>query len=495
MQMKYLSLLILAVLLSVSSYSQSEKLKLTLEDVIEMASESSIDAFRIDNMYRASYWEFRYYKADKLPSLNLDATPVVFNRYRTREYNFQTNEEEYVQREYLNSDFSLSLNQNVALTGGSLFLQSQLGMVKNLGDSRNNSYQSTPISIGYTQSLNGYNQLKWKSRIEPLKFEKAKKNLIESREALSIKAVGKFFNLVDAQIQLNIAENNLASADTLYRLGQGRFQVGTITQGELLNMELILLNSKQSLNAAKSEVQRTQADLNSFLGLEKTTLVDCVVPADIPGIEVKAGLAIDKALENNPIVIGHRQQLLEQDENVARAKSEAGLNTSIFALYGLDQSAPEFSDVYKNPDNSQRFRLGVSVPIVDWGRRKGRYQMAEYNREVVKATIEQGRIDFEQELFQDVIEFNLQAEQVKNAGLADTVARKGYEVTLQRFLIGKGDVTTLNIARNDLETARRSYINAVRRYWNYYYTLRMKTLFDFVKNESLSVEYDKLLEK
>ena len=84
---------------------------------------------------------------------------------------------------------------------------------------------------------------------------------------------------------------------------------------------------------------------------------------------------------------------------------------------------------------------------------------------------------------------------MKNAGLADTVAHKGYEVALQRFLIGKVDVVKLNIARNDLETARRSYISAVRRYWNYYYTLRMKTLFDFVAKESLSAEYDKLLEK
>ncbi len=493
--MKYISLFIIASIISLSGFSQEKQLKLTLEDVIQMASQSSIDAFRIKNMYRASYWEYRYYKADRLPSLSLAATPVDFNRYRAREYNFQTNEEEYVQREYLNSDFSLSLNQNVALTGGSLFLRSTLGMFHNLGDGQSDSYQSTPISIGYQQSLNGYNALKWESKIEPVKFEKAKKELIESSELLSMKAVNKFFNLVDAQIQLNIAENNLASADTLYHLGQGRFQVGTVTQDELLTLELNLLKAKQSLNESKSEVQRTQSDLNSFLALDKSTEIDCVIPNEIPEMQVQAGDAIAKALENNPISLEHQQRLLEQDESVAKAKSETGFNTSVFALYGLDQSSPELSEVYKNPGNSQRLRLGVSIPIVDWGRRKGRYQMAEYNREVAKATIEQERIDFEQNLFQDVIEFNLQAEQVKNAGLADTVAQKGYDVTLQRFMIGKVDVVKLNISRNDLETARRSYISAIRQYWNYYYTLRMKTLFDFVENRTLSAEYDKLLEK
>ena len=493
--MKQIYFFTIALLIPVSVFPQEKSLTLTLDEVIEMASQNSIDAFQIKNMYRASYWEYRYYKADRLPSLTLDATPVDFNRYRTKEYNFDTNEEEYVQREYWNSDFSLSLNQNIALTGGSLFLQSDLGIVKNLGDNQTDSYQSTPISIGYQQSLNGYNALKWQSRIEPIKFEKAKKELIESREQLSVKAVDKFFNLASAQVQMNIAENNLSSADTLYRIGQGRFQVGTVTQDELLNLELNLLKAKQSMNVSKSEVQRAQADLNSFLSIEKNTFIDCVVPSAIQGMQIGTEEAIGEALENNPIMLDHQQQLLEQDETVAKARSEAGFSTSIYALYGLDQSSSRFSEVYKDPDNSQRLRLGVSIPIVDWGRRKGSYQMAQYNREVVKASIRQEQIDFEQQLFQDVVEFNLQAEQVKTAGLADTVAQKGYEVTLQRFMIGKVDVVKLDIARNDLETARLSYISAVRNYWNYYYTLRKKTLFDFISRQALSAEYDQLLEK
>ena len=103
---------------------------------------------------------------------------------------------------------------------------------------------------------------------------------------LSIKASEKFFNLVDAQIQLNIAQNNLASSDTLYRLGKGRFQVGTVTQDDLLTLELNLLKAKQSLNESNSEVQRAQADLNSFLGLDKNTAIECIIPSEIPTIQI-----------------------------------------------------------------------------------------------------------------------------------------------------------------------------------------------------------------
>lgn len=473
--------------------AQNEKLALTLDDVVRIASQKSIDAFRYKNMYLSSYWEYRSFKADKLPSLSLSATPLDYNHYQKREYNFQTNEEEYVLRDYFNSDMNVSLSQKIGLTGGSLTLGSDLGLVKNLSGGKTNSYSSTPISIGYSQSLNGYNSLRWESKIEPIKFEKAKKEFIQSQEELAIKSNAMFFDLVDAQIQLNIAQIGMANADTLYKIGKGRFQVGTVTQDELLNLELRNLNAQQTLSKAKLELQRSQLALNSYLMLDKGTIIECKIPSNIPGLQVKADKALELALSNNPTILDQNQQLLEQDEAVAKAKAASGLNTTLYASYGLNQSAQDFDLVYKDPGQSQRLRVGVSVPLLDWGRRKGKVMMAESDREVANAKIRQARIDFEQNITQSVMEFNLQAEQVRNAAKADTVAQKGYEVTFQRFLIGKVNVINLNTARTDLEAARKAYISAVQTYWNYYYRLRMQTLYDFVKEETLTAEYDKII--
>ncbi|MDP3433109.1 MAG: TolC family protein [Bacteroidota bacterium] len=490
----FLFLIIVFSGFSLKVFAQPQNYNLSLIEVVNLASKNSLDAFRYKNMYLSSYWEFRYYKADKLPSLSLNATPLDFNHYRRREYNFQTNTEEYVLRDYFNSEMSMQLNQKIGLTGGSLFLNSELGMVKNLSGDKNTSYQATPVSIGYQQSLNGYNALKWQSKIEPVKYEKAKKEFVQSQETLAMKSTAMFFDLVEAQIQLKIAENNQSNADTLYKIGKGRFQVGTVTQDELLNLELNQLNATQSLNKAKLEVERSQSGLNSYLMMDKQTRINCIVPSEIPALQIRADDALDMALKNNPEILDQGQQMLEQEREVARAKSETGLSTSLFAVYGLNQSAENFDMVYDEPDQSQRLRIGLSIPLVDWGRRKGRLMMAESNREVVNARVRQSRIDFEQNIFQSVMEFNLQAEQVRNAAKADTVAQKGYEVTFQRFLIGKVDVIKLNMARNDRESARREYINAVKTYWQYYYRLRMLALYDFVKGESLTAEYDKIIE-
>ncbi|MFW5831235.1 MAG: TolC family protein, partial [Prolixibacteraceae bacterium] len=215
-------LFLLLFLLNIASAGAGQDVRyITLEDAIDIATSSSLDAFRNENMYLAGYWEFRNFKAERLPSLWLRATPLDYNRSMQKVYNYDENRDEYKLRENIDSEVSLLLNQNVGLTGGQIFARSELNLTQKLGDNQLSSYSSTPFSIGYSQNINGYNRLKWTARIEPLKFEKSKKNFIQSKEELAIKANSLFFNLVDAQIEVNIAETNVFNTDTLLTIGQG----------------------------------------------------------------------------------------------------------------------------------------------------------------------------------------------------------------------------------------------------------------------------------
>lgn len=491
--MKHNLKLLLISLLLASGISAQEKKKMSLQDVISLASTQSLDAFINQNMYLSSYWEYRYYKADRLPSLSLSATPLDYYRSVQKVYNYDDNRNEFVERQYFDSDISLLLNQNVGLTGGSVFLQSNVSMTQTLGDDDVSSYSSVPFMLGYSQNINGYNELKWESKIEPLKFEKAKKQFIQDQEDLSLEATDLFFDLLDAQIEVTISETNLANADTLYTIGKGRFQVGTVTQDELLDLELGFMNAQLALTKAKLALDRAEAELNSFLGLDKNTKIECIVPKELPELQIDAMKAVDKAMNNNPDIFEHQQRLLEQDEKVTIAKSETGISGSVYALYGLNQNSEDFENVFQDPLDQQRLKLGVSIPILDWGSRKGQLAMAKSNREVVRLSINQEKIDFEQNVIMNVMEFNLQGMQVANSAKADTIAQLKYDVTQQRFMIGKQDITRLNIARTDREEARRAYINSLRSYWNYYYSIRYLTLFDFEQNISLSEDFDQLV--
>ncbi len=477
------------------SIAQTKVRRLTLPEVITRASSQSIDAFKQQNMYRSSYWAFKYFKADKLPFLSVGANPFSYSNSIRQDYVPQNQTWQYSEQKNITSSASLKANQNINLTGGTFSMSSDLGMSKNFIGTQLTTFSANAISLGYYQRVNGYNGMRWKSKIEPLKFELAKKNLIQSNEDIAVKAANKFFTLVDAQIEINISQTNLANSDTLYQIGKGRYQVGTVTQDELLNFELNLMNSRLALIKANQGLIRARSDLNSFLGFDKNTVIECVMPTEVSlALQINVDDAVQKSMQNNPNIISQNNRILEEDNNVSLTKAKNGLSADVSVTAGLNQTGLTAANAYQNPNRFQNIALvGLSVPILDWGKRKGQILMAKSNREVVVNSVKQERIDFEQSVVMNVMEFDLQANQVMNSARADTIAQMGFDVTMRRFKIGKLDVTKLNLARNDLENAKRAYINSLRKYWISYYQIRQLTLFDFQTGTDLTADFDKIL--
>jgi outer membrane protein TolC len=68
---------------------------------------------------------------------------------------------------------------------------------------------------------------------------------------------------------------------------------------------------------------------------------------------------------------------------------------------------------------------------------------------------------------------------------SDEVALKRYNVAQNRYLIGKIDITNLNIALTEKDAAKRSYITALKDFWTAYFDLRQATLYDFAERKFL----------
>ena len=202
---------------------------------------------------------------------------------------------------------------------------------------------------------------------------------------------------------------------------------------------------------------------------------------------------LDLAMNNNPDLINQQINVLNAQSNAAQAKASKGLNASLTASLGLSQQSTDFPTAYNNLSNSQRVRVGFTLPILDWGLGKGRYQMAKSSLELAQVQANQAVVDFQQNLFLDVEQFNLQKNQVAIAAKSDTVAMKRYEVTKQRFLIGKIAVLDLNDADSRKDQNKRAYVQSLQDYWNYFYNMRSLTLFDFINRKPLETDYEKLI--
>ncbi|MHC1705825.1 MAG: TolC family protein [Tenuifilaceae bacterium] len=491
--MKKITLFISVILISsITGFSQKPINRLTLEEVLQLAKDQSPQAVQAKHSFRASYWEYRTYRAELLPNLTLRGSLPAYSRgLETYTDNTGKNVIEYNSNQI---EADLSLTQNIGFTGGRFTVNSSMNRTNEFGTRDTSYFISKPIiSIGYSQPLFGFNSLKWKKRIEPLKYEEAKRNYIQELENISMQASRLFFDMILAQQNLKTAKLNYANTDTLYKIAQGRYNIGTIAENELLQMELSFLNAGSSVNDAEVDLQLKKLRIKSFLGLNEIYDLELVIPEQVPQLELKFDEVLTLSKSNNPLIIQYQRQLLEANQTVAQTRAQTGFSAKLDVNYGLSQSAADFSQIYKDPGEQQNVSVQVAIPILDWGKGRGQVKMAQSRREVIKATVDQAIIDFEQDVYLKVMQFNRQDDQVMISNKADIISQNRYNVTKERFLIGKIDVLDLNIAQTERDAAKQKYINTLSNFWQFYFNMRKLTLYDFEKNAPLNIEFELLL--
>jgi outer membrane protein TolC len=463
---------------------------LSLEQTIHLAADSSLEAFRSQNMYLAGYWQYRTYRAGRLPGLMLNLTPVQYYRDITRRYDSNEDIDVYRRQQSFYAYGGLEMRQTFDLLGGSFFLNSDLGYMRNFGDNTYTQFTSVPVRIGYVQDLIGYNPFKWERKIEPLKYEKVKKELLYNLEQVSEQATSYFFDLAMAQVEYDLALDNVASTDTLYRTGEQRHKIASITQADLLTLKLDAVNARNTLQNAEIALQRSMFALASYLNFDKNEKIRL----RLPGRPVNKTISVEKALayarENNPVFLDLRRQILEAEQQVDKTKKEALFNASATASIGFNQVANGLRDVYRNPLQQDILSLSVSIPLLDWGIRKGKHNIARNTLNVTRISARQQEVAIEEDIIMTAGDFNIRQHLIASAEEALDLAQMAYAETKQRFMIGKADINSLTLSLNRRQDAERNYISALRNYWLSYYKIRKLTLFDFELGISLSDKFD-----
>lgn len=285
-------------------------------------------------------------------------------------------------------------------------------------------------------------------------------------------------------------KENAVSTDTLYRIGMQRLKIAAISRADLLTLKLDVVNARNTLQNATSALKRAMFSLASFLNLEKNTEIRAVLPGSPQTLTISVDEALAAAQANNPDFLGLRQNILEAEQSVDKTKKESRFNASINASIGFNQVAEKLGEAYKNPMQQEMVSVSVSIPLIDWGVRKGKYNMARNNLNVVKTSARQSEISIEEEVIMTVADFNVQQDLVASAEEALDLSVLAYNETRQRFIIGKADVNSLTLALNRQQEAQRNYISALQNYWQNYYKIRKLTLHDFASGFSLSDKFD-----
>ncbi|MEN9443918.1 MAG: hypothetical protein RIS47_808, partial [Bacteroidota bacterium] len=398
----------------IHSTKAQSTLVLTLPDVIRLADSKSLQATLNHHSFLISEWSYKSYKANYLPSLSLYAAPLSYNNASNLRYNSNTQTDEYVRTQTLNSYAYLTASQNVALTGGTLFAKTSLNRIKNYGANGYDQYSSVPFQIGYSQQISGYNAMKWERKIAPLKYTIAQKEYLQSEETNHLQSVAYFFDLALAQEAAATAALNLHNNQQILEIARKRYELGTLTQSEVLTFELQYNNARITDQSAQIDLRQAHEALLSYLLLPIDIQIVLTLPQELPLSQIDASQVLGKALENNPALLTLDEAILEASQNVSKTRSQRYIQASVSASYGLSKNdgtngqVGELAKVYQSDfDKYSSFNLGITIPILDWGQAKGQYQMARSQQQVAELSAQQARQQFEQSVRTFSTTFNL----------------------------------------------------------------------------------------
>lgn len=466
---------------------------LTMQQVVQLAQEKSVSAMRNRNYLVSSYWNYRSYKAELLPSLNISASLAQFNRSLVALQDYNTGTISYRTNYNLSNDATLYVSQSIPWTGGTLSLSTQLSRLDQYSPARLTTYYAQPIYLSYAQSLWGYNRFKWDKKTEPIRYEIAKREYIENMEQVNQNAVSNFWNYVSARESFDRANKSYEESKRLFDAGRTRFEMGTITLDDLMQIEVTMLNDSLTLSSSKVTLKSALNRLCSCIGYMDDTELNLIIDYDIPDVKLDYNDVLARALENSSFQLNQELQYITSERSIAQAKANRGTSASLNARFGMSGSADRFNETFVQLEDQEKIGIQLSIPILDWGLARGRLRMAQADAMIVRNSLEQSMLDFRQNLFTQVMQFNDQYSRCQISKRAAQLAEESYQLALKSFGDGNMDMTKLDQIKTKRDSAFGSYLNNVASYWNYYFGIRRSALFDPRTGIDISAEFDKIL--
>ena len=457
----------------------------TLGSILKLAEGQSIHRYQADadNEIAQSRWQF--HKANLKPGVTLDILAPNFSK-TSREIIQQNGSIAFQSVSQNNSSINLGIQQQLKSTGGTLFLSSQLQRFDDFSlDAK--QYNGIPFRIGLMQPLFGFNELKWNDRIEPLLVNEADRKYIVDMEDIHLRATVSYFDLLESKVNEHIAKTNTDVNAKLLEIARQRYDLGKISRNELLQLELEYKSAIKDFSIAQFQVKNAQAALFTFLGQADPDSIDLITPEPLStDMLIATDIALDQARANRPEIIAFQRQKLEADRDINQTQVDFGIKADVFASFGFARGSEKLGDIYSNPISEQQIQLGVSIPILDWGRRKSAVGIAKARKELLNQQIAQDQLDFENNIIQIIGQWSQIQREVALQEEIQSVSLDRFEISRQRYILGDISITDLTIAQREKDQAQRNYINSLRAYWVTYYQIRKLTGYNFEVNAPIT---------
>ena len=332
------------------STTQGMAQKLNLNDAIRIAQENSYSAQAAQFSFMASYWNWRSFKAQLLPAVNLNGYLAGFDHslVETQKYVDGQVVTDVGNINKMQNYMTLSIDQQIPATSGKISLQSYLRRLDQFSYDET-TWTTNPIRISYTQPLKTYNSLKWDKKIAPIEYQIAQRNYLSAMQDIAIRVTTLFFNVLEAQSNYKMSVAKLAERDTLLVTAKRRLALGTMSKSDVLQLELSQLNARVAVNSNRLTLEDRMYSFFSYLRVTDYEQAELIPPYYVPEVLLSAEEVLEKAITNSAHTLEQRQAILSAEQSLAQAKSNKGLQLTLQSQLGLTQSSNKLSRAYQNP--------------------------------------------------------------------------------------------------------------------------------------------------
>ncbi len=461
-------------------------ISLSLRNVVDLAVQQSYSVKYVQNQNVSYYWRYKNFTKRFLPQLSIESEFPLYS-HTTSPITQPDGTIKFKQISNLQNSATLSLSQSIPKLGTSVYVASSIYRIQDF-NLNSTEFSGSPFEIGFSQPIFAYNWMKWYKKTEPLVYEEAQRDFLESIEEIALAATKKFFTYLTVQTNYNLAESNLKNSQDNLKIADMKKKLGQISENDYSRIKLSVFNAKKALNEAKMNLKNADFELKSYIGLEQGQQINLEMPLNMILFEIDPERALEESLANRKEPLYYQRRLIQADAQLIQAKRNSGPSITIEGNYGVSNSNDEFYGVYQNTQQQRELELTLSIPILDWGSSASQIKLAESNRDLVTFDVEQDMKDFKRGVVVQVEQFSLLKDQLQTVKEADIVAENGYKIALKKFQNGEISITDLNISLSERETAKRDYISSLKNYWVAYYNLRILTLYDFELDQKISYE-------
>lgn len=494
MKRKTNSLICVLLLLFSTGYAQTI---LTIDQAIELAMLQSPSMKNVQLSLSRSQEMLNAQRAALKSNFSLSLKPVSYSQGNS----LDTRDSKWYYSEQLSSDVSFNVVQPILPTDGTITLTNEANFTDAYSEEEINSSSSerfsNNLSLAINQPIFTYNKLKLKLKELELDVENSYLNFGLQKLQVEQTVSQQFYKVYQNQQSLEISKEELKNTQESYNIIKSKVEGGLQALEELYQAELNLANSNSSVYNAEVTLQNSIDNFCVALALPFDTeiIIMANIEAEPTLVDVKNATSL--ALENRSELRQREIDIQTSQFGMITTKAENEFKGSIQAKYGFNYSRyfDASKATLKNTESNRRtpsITANLEIPLFDWGEKRAKIKAQQASIDLSYLSMQNEKIDIELNIRSTIRSLNNLRSQIDIQKKSLQNAELTYDINLERYKNGDLTGMDLNLYQNQLSSAKMSLTGAIIDYKLELLNLKVQTLYDFTKQESIVPEEFKM---